>query len=79
MKHILFILALLVIGAINIDVMRESGADANSEGYALEGEELKEHRAKMRRYGIKNTETVYVHHDNSEWFYDEKGRYCRFK
>lgn len=48
-------------------------------GRALEGTELLIHKAKMKKHGIRNTEMVYVHHDGSEWYFNEKRQYCRFK
>lgn len=48
-------------------------------GRALEGRELLIHKAKMRKHGIRNTEMVYRHWDGSEWYYNQTGKYCRFK
>jgi len=48
-------------------------------GRVVEGAEKVRHDRLMKKHGVRNTETVYVHHDGTEWYYDQKGNYNRFK
>jgi hypothetical protein len=57
-------------------IYRPTPAEIN---HVVEGREKLIHDAKMKFYGKKNTETVIVHYDGSEWFYNEAGKPCRFK
>lgn len=48
-------------------------------GRVIEGAEKARHDRLMKKHGIRNTAVVYVHQDGSEWYYNHKQQYCRFK